>query len=63
MNEKYLGLPVHLGKSKGEAFGYLKDRIWSRIQGWKEKFFILGWERDFNQGCSTSDPHFCYGVL
>jgi hypothetical protein len=36
-NERYLGLPVFIGKSKKKAFEYLKDRIWKRIQGWKEK--------------------------
>ena len=36
-NEKYLGLPVYMGKSKEKTFNYLKDRVWKRIQGWKEK--------------------------
>lgn len=36
-NERYLGLPVYMGKSKEKKFSYLKDRIWKRIQGWKEK--------------------------
>jgi len=34
---KYLGLPVHMGRSKANMFVYLKDRVWKRIQGWKEK--------------------------
>lgn len=33
MSERYLGLPVHVGRSKNGIFGYLKDRIWARIQG------------------------------
>lgn len=41
MNEKYLGLPVYVGRSKTGVFGYLKDRIWCRMQGWNEKF--LSW--------------------
>jgi hypothetical protein len=36
-NEKYLGLPVYMGKSKEKTFAYLKDRVWKRVQGWKEK--------------------------
>ena len=36
-NERYLGLPVHLGASKSKEFEYLKERIWQRIQGWKER--------------------------
>lgn len=36
-NEKYLGLPVYMGRSRSKTFSYIKDRIWKRIQGWKEK--------------------------
>lgn len=36
-NEKYLGLPIYMGKSKTQTFNYLKDRVWKRIQGWKER--------------------------
>jgi hypothetical protein len=36
-NERYLGLPVSIGKSRKKAFEYLKQRIWSRIQGWQER--------------------------
>jgi hypothetical protein len=36
-NEKYLGLPVYMGRSKTQTFAYLKEKVWKRIQGWKEK--------------------------
>jgi hypothetical protein len=36
-NQRYLGLPVHLGPSKSKEFEYLKEKIWRRIQGWKER--------------------------
>ena len=36
-NEKYLGLPVYIGKSKKCMFEYIKRKVWSRIQGWQEK--------------------------
>jgi len=36
-SDKYLGLPVYMGRSKSKLFAYLKDRVLKRIQGWKEK--------------------------
>ena len=36
--DKYLGLPPILGRSKKLAFNEIKDRIFRRLQGWKEKF-------------------------
>uniref|UniRef100_A0A2N9H9Z1 Reverse transcriptase domain-containing protein n=2 Tax=Fagus sylvatica TaxID=28930 RepID=A0A2N9H9Z1_FAGSY len=35
--EKYLGLPPVMGRSKKRAFNEIKDRVWRRLQGWKEK--------------------------
>jgi hypothetical protein len=37
-NERYMGMPIHLGRSKRKAFEYLKENVWKAIQGWKEKF-------------------------
>ncbi|KAK6162202.1 hypothetical protein DH2020_002043 [Rehmannia glutinosa] len=34
---KYLGLPSVIGKNKQEVFSNIQDRVWKRIQGWKEK--------------------------
>ncbi len=35
--DKYLGLPVMVGKSKQQTFNNLKERIAQRLQGWKER--------------------------
>uniref|UniRef100_A0A2N9F4Z0 Reverse transcriptase domain-containing protein n=1 Tax=Fagus sylvatica TaxID=28930 RepID=A0A2N9F4Z0_FAGSY len=39
--EKYLGLPPIIGRSKKRAFNDIKDRIWKRLQGWKEKLLSI----------------------
>lgn len=36
-NERYLGLPVSIGKSRKKAFEYIKKKVWVRIQEWQEK--------------------------
>ena len=35
--EKYLGLPVSIGKTCKKAFEYIKGKLWARIRGWQEK--------------------------
>ena len=34
---RYLGLPSLIGRSKRVTFSYIKDIIWKRIQGWRNK--------------------------
>ena len=35
--EKYLGLPASVGRNKKKSFSAIKDRIWKKLKGWKEK--------------------------
>ena len=35
--EKYLGLPAVVGKNKKTSLNYIKERMWAKLQGWKEK--------------------------
>ena len=37
--EKYLGLPTLIGRAKKHSFAYIKERVWRKLQGWKEKLF------------------------
>lgn len=36
--DKYLGLPTMVGRGKRHAFNSLKDKVWRRLQGWRDKF-------------------------
>ena len=35
--EMYLGLPTVVGKNRSASLNYIKDRIWGKLQIWKEK--------------------------
>ena len=53
-NEKYLGLPVYMGKSKEKTFNYLKESM-EACAGLEGKVAIQGWERNFDKGSGTSN--------
>jgi len=42
LSEKYLGMPSDVGASTNDAFNYLKDRVWKRVQGWMEQSLSAG---------------------
>lgn len=37
VHDRYLGLPVVLGCKKSECFAHIKDRLWKKLKGWKDK--------------------------
>ena len=63
MNERYLGLPVHVGRSRSLVFAYLKDRIWKRIQGWKEKLLSRAGKEVLIKAVAQAIPTFAMGCF
>ncbi|KAF5444911.1 hypothetical protein F2P56_034003 [Juglans regia] len=39
---KYLGLPPAIGRSKTNAFSEIKQKVWKKLQGWKENMLSQG---------------------
>ena len=35
--KKYLGLSAVVGKKKKESLNFIKEKVWAKLQGWKEK--------------------------
>lgn len=56
--EKYLGLPMTLGKSKSSFFGDIKDRIWKRMQGWKERMLSKAGREVLIKSVAQSIPNY-----
>lgn len=63
MNEKYLGLPVFVGRKKSTIFAYLKDRVWQRIQGWKEKALSWAGKEILIKAIAQAIPTFAMGCF
>ena len=61
--EKYLGLPVVVGRNKRASLTYIKDRVWGKLQGWKEKNALSSWKRSFIEGSGPSNSHLCHELL
>jgi hypothetical protein len=57
-SEKYLGLPVYVGRSRAKTFEYLKERMWKRIQGWKERFLSKAGKDVLIKACAQAIPTF-----
>ena len=57
-NEKYLVLPVYMGKSKEKTFAYLKDKVWKRVQGWKEKLLSKAGKEIFVKVVAQAIPSY-----
>jgi hypothetical protein len=56
--EEYLGLPVYVGRSRAKTFEYLKDRIWRKIQGWKERLLSKMGKDILIKACAQAIPTF-----
>jgi len=63
MNDRYLGLPVHVGKSWTATFSYLKDHVWQRIQGWKEKMLSKASKEILIKEVAQAIPTFAMGCF
>jgi hypothetical protein len=64
-NEKYLGLPVYVGRNRAKIFAYLKDKIWKLIQGWKEKMLSKVGKEILIKACAQEIPIFamtCFDI-
>lgn len=63
INDRYLSLPVNVGLSRTGTFSYLKDRIWSKTQGWKEKMLSKAGKEILIKSVAQAIPTFAMGCF
>lgn len=61
--EKYLGLPVVVGWNKKASLNCIKDRLWGKLQAWKQKLLSQAGKEVFIESNSSSNPYFYYELL
>ncbi|XP_048493277.1 uncharacterized protein LOC125493797 [Beta vulgaris subsp. vulgaris] len=59
---KYLGIPFILGRSKKSIFDSLLDRIWKKLQGWKEKLLSRAGKEILLKSVIQALPTYLMGV-
>ena len=61
-HEKYLGIPSISGRSKKLIFDSLLDRIWKKLQGWKEKLLSRAGKEVLLKSVIQAIPTYLMGV-
>ena len=61
--EKYLGLPSFIGRNKKACFTQIKERIWAKMQGWKEKLLSQAGKEIMIKAVVQSIPTYSMSVF
>ncbi|KAL0449472.1 UNVERIFIED_CONTAM: putative mitochondrial protein [Sesamum latifolium] len=61
--ERYLGLPSVVGRSKKGVFSYIRDRVWQRIKGWSENNLSQAGKAIMIQSVLQAIPTFAMSVF
>lgn len=60
---KYLGLPTYIGKGKAKNFSYIREKVWKKIQGWKEKLLSKAGKEILIKAAAQTIPVYAMGCL
>ena len=61
--EKYLGLPAVVGRNKKASLNFIKERVWNRLQGRKEKLLSQAGREVLLKAVVQAIPTFAMGCF
>ena len=56
--EKYLRIPTIEGRNKKASLNYIKERVWNKLQDWKEKLLSQAGKEILLKGVVQAIPTF-----
>ena len=56
LNERYLVIPTDVGSLRYGTFKFLRDRIWSKVNGWLDKILSAGGKEVLIKSIAQSIP-------
>ena len=62
-HEKYLGLPAIVQRNKKASLNYIKERIWNKLQSWKENLLSQAGREDLLKSMVQTIPTFDMSCL
>ncbi|KAM3255382.1 hypothetical protein ACQJBY_048596 [Aegilops geniculata] len=63
LTRKYLGLPTYIGKGKAKIFNYIREKVWIKIQGWKEKLLSKAGKEILIKAAAQAIPVYAMACL
>ncbi|PNX94585.1 ribonuclease H [Trifolium pratense] len=60
---RYLGMPSMIGRNKKAMFGYLKDRMWKKIQSWSGKHLSKARREVLVKSVAQDIPAYCMSTI
>ncbi|MCH82487.1 RNA-directed DNA polymerase (Reverse transcriptase), partial [Trifolium medium] len=60
---KYLGLPSTIGRKKKAIFGYVRDRVWQKIQHWSGKHLSKARREVLIKSVAQAIPTYCMSTF
>ena len=61
--EKYLGLLAVVGRNRKASLNFIKERVWSKLQGWKEKLLSKAGREILLKAVVQAIPIFAMGCF